>query len=589
MKIPVVGAKKAQRTMIRKFGGYDIRSDASAGSFVNMRNLTGKNYPKLSTRDMRSVIDLGGQTVYNITVMDIYHNGKIRKNALIADCENRLKAFYEENGEYKWHDLFNTSSVLTQGKKSFAVAGTKVYFFPDKMYYDLMSGSVGALEFHTSYVLGENEDGYLYEIAFEPCDLLGENSDETSSYRRIRRRCYKITNGEAEETPSKYLSFSSSVSEGDTVKLRGLSDNDLNGYYNIKKISPARDIMVIECSKSYAQSAGTVYIDREVPEMDYVISSGNRLWGCRYGTDAYGNCVNEIYASSLNDAKNWHKHLGVSTDSWSTSIGLGGGFTGAVCMDGNPVFFKEDAIIKVFGSYPSEFTVSETQARGIEAGSDKSAVFVNDDLYYKTYSGIVRYSGGMPVNVDGALGDIRYKNAVAGTVDDRYFVSMENSDGECEMFVYDTVRNLWHKEDSINVISFARAGGDLYFLSESDGKSLLCSVIKKEGCSSEGNFNWMCETVKMGCDLPERKFVSNVQINLESGDNTVAEVFIEYNGDERWHFVAAVGGKVGSSFLRIRPRRCDFFRLRVEGEGEFSVTAITSTVEKSSTLEVKGR
>ena len=51
-----------------------------------------------------------------------------------------------------------------------------------------------------------------------------------------------------------------------------------------------------------------IKVERKLPEMDFIIESGNRIWGCN-------SEKNEIYASKLGDPKNFDSFLGISTDS----------------------------------------------------------------------------------------------------------------------------------------------------------------------------------------------------------------------------------------------------------------------------------
>lgn len=581
MRLPIMRKAKQKRTMQNTFLGYSREMDCGEGAFVDMKNMSGKSYPAVRTRDKRSRVTTAENKIYGIMSLDIFYNGGIVKNALIADCERGLTAYFEENGMLKEHKMFQ-STALTDGPKTAVVSGMFIYFFPDNVYYNFMDKSMGNLYVRKVCTLGVDSSGYLNTVKVTPSTLDGEEADETSPYRKLTRPVYKTVNGVPENEPYTYLSFSSALFEGDTVKISGFDKAELCGYFNIKRKSAKNDYLIIESTAVCSQSEGEVVVERDIPQMDYVVSSGNRLWGCRYGLDRYGNCVNEIYASALGDPKNWHRVLGVSTDSWSCTVGRSGAFTGAAVMDGVPVFFKEDAILKVFGNYPSEFTLSETCARGIEAGSAKSAVFVNDDLYYKTYSGIVRYDGGMPVNVDSALGSEKYKNAVAGTVDDRYFISMENSEGERDLFVYDTRRGIWHKEDKANITAFARAGADLYFLTDTGGENEIYCVSEKPYLISEGDLDWMCETVNMGYTTPDRKYVSSLQIRTERDKYTDIAVFVQYDRDGEWHPVYSAGK--GDALLRVTPRRCDCFKLRIEGHGKCSVLSVTKTLENVSPI-----
>ncbi len=583
MRIPVFKNVKSEKKQINTFGGICNRDTSKENVFFDMKNMTGSRYPRISSRERRGILETGDDKIYGINSIDICRNGEVIKNALVVETDKRLKAYYEDGGKTVSCELFNTGGVLTKGEKCCVVSGSKLYYFPDNISYDLVSGDITVLGYSAEYKLGAS-DGFFYEIALEPCDIEGNDADESSYFRRIKRYVYELdASGERGELHG-YMKFSTGIETGDSVKLSGFADAYMNGNYNIKGIVHNNESIIVESINTYKQSTGSVFLKREVPKMDYVIACNNRLWGCRYGTDNEGNFVNEIYASALGDGRNWQKFLGISTDSWTVSVGCQGTFTGAVVMDGCPVFFKEDAIIKIYGDYPSEFCLTENKQRGIENGSSKSAVFVNDDLYYKTYSGIVRYDGGIPVNVDDDLGDVRYYNAVAGGVGDKYYVSMEKSDGERELLVFDTSLRLWHKEDSVNIKSFCRCGGELFFLSESDKgqKSLIYSTVVNGYTEPEGSFEWLFETSPQGYSVTGHKYVSSIQIRMECDYDTTAEISIEYDGDGVWHRARAIYGNVSNLIIPIRPKRCDSFRLRMSGKGNICILSIIKKVEECS-------
>ncbi|MBQ3527520.1 MAG: hypothetical protein IJA52_03085 [Clostridia bacterium] len=581
MRIPAFKSEDRSRSYTSSFSGYNRGDDARKGAFCDILNMTGDKHPLLSTREERGEVDCEGFEVYSLMSLDTRIDGEIVKNCLVADCKGRLKAFYPKDGELKTYDIANTSNTLKSEKKTVALSGTKAYFFPDKVFYDVLSmGGSGFLEYSAEYPLGLSGEHY-FEMVLEPCLLDGSDADESSPYRRLRYALYNTNDDGTKGEFDRYMYYSSAIFEGDTVELAGFLPHVLNGYFNIKTITPDKTSIVIECPESYTQSSGCIYLRREVPEMDYVIAAKNRLWGCRYGVDRSGKCVNEIYASALGDARNWHRFVGVSTDSWSTVVGSPGAFTGAVCVDGDPVFFKEDSIIRVYGSYPGEFTLSETRCPGIEEGSAGSAAFVGDDLYYKTCSGIVRYDGGYPFDVSRALGNEKYKNAVAGGCGHKYYVSMENTDGKRELFVYDTKSGTWYKESDPGIKAFCRCGGELYFLYETDaGETRIVSVSKSEVTPGEGAFDWMCESTRMGFEAPDRKYVSSLQIRLDTEAFSYCDVYIEYDGDGVWHKVSRVRGKKRSALIRIVPRRCDSFKIRLKGRGPCEIRSICTTLEK---------
>jgi len=571
--------------MLSSFGGYDRRESAEEGCFSDMKNMSSDAYPNATTRKKRGIIDTGGSVIYDLYSLDIYHDGENRKNVLVADCENRIKAFYEKNGVPSWHDISNTQGVLTPGEKNAVMFGSSVVFFPDKVSYDFLNHSNSFhLEYHNEYPLGD-VDGFYYDISFVPCDINGNDSDEQSALRKIVKGSYRLNETGGKGSFYRNMPFNADIKEGDTIEIKGFDNNDINGYYNIITIPKDRSCLVVESESLHVQSEGCIYFNRNVPDMDFVISAGNRLWGCRYGFDKSGKCVNEIYASALGDGRNWYKFRGLSTDSWTASVGSSGAFTGAVCVDGYPVFFKEDTIIKIFGDKPSEFTVTEAKAPGIENGSARSASFVNGYLYYKSSNGIVRYDGGIPLNTDRALGREKYRNAVSGSLGSKYYVSMENEKGKRELFVFDTEKGIWHKEDEADISSFCKCGGELYFLCNAGSEnSKIFAESCYEWCTPENDFPWYVTSTPQGFDHPDKKYVCGLQIRLLGDVGTEAEVFISYDEEDVWHRVQSIRCKGGGDYIRLRPRRCDSYRLRISGKGRCKLVSVAKSLEKAGNV-----
>jgi len=580
MRIPYINSQKRERTEIKSFLGYDKREEASKSSFSLMKNMSSHMYPIASTRKKRGILDMGEYEVYDIFTLDIFYAGKNKKNVLVADCSDRLRAYIEKDGEYRWRDLAITSS-LSRGEKMDVVCATALHLFPDKIRYDFMNHTgVDQLECHNKYPLGII-DGDCYELVFEPCDMDGEDADSISPYRRIRKRYYRTDANGVKQGEALFMAFNKDFFKGDTISITGLSESKANGFYNIVNIPADRVSLIVESDSEFVQTEGNISFDRSVPDMDFVISAGNRLWGCRYGLSSTGECVNEIYASALGDGRNWHKFQGISTDSWAATVGCAGAFTGAVCMNGYPVFFKEDAIIKVFGDIPSEFVVSESVHRGVEAGSYKSIAFVNDDLYYKTHSGIVRYDGGVPVNVDKALGVEKYKNAVGGSLGGKYYVSMEDEKGKRSLFVYDSEKRLWHIEDNKDITAFARCGGELWFLYKENGKSMIANTCENALCEREKILEWYCESSELNDRGPYRESFSSLCLRLEGERGGFVRILCQYDKDGIWRRLADIKCNGEAEAVRLRPRRCHSLRLRLEGRGECRLISLSQTSQKT--------
>lgn len=326
-------------------------------------------------------------------------------------------------------------------------------------------------------------------------------------------------------------------------------------------------------------STSTVTIKRTIPDMDFVIENENRLWGCKYGM-VDGNPINEIFACKLGDEKNWHHFTNTAMDSYYVNLGADGEFTGAVSYKGNPFFFREGGVHRITGNFPSNYALQTVECHGVEKGSDKGIAVMNDVMFYKSPVGIMAYTGASPVNMSANLGDVRYKNAVAGAVGNKMYFSMVDKDGNNVLFCFDDSTKLWYKEDDLRCKEMVTYDNEVYALSENN------QIIALEGGnqSNEEDFEWFVESGNFGYYLPFYKRLSKLNLKLEMELGTNAKLSIQHDSDGNWHHITNLNatGKVKSVTVPINPQRCDHFALKIEGKGACRILSITKYIEGGS-------
>ncbi len=578
MRIPYQRKIAQRRKNAVGFRGLDKRIGMGENSFYDMENMSGKEPNCISTRAPRGKLSLNSSQINSFVSTDVKIDGIIRENAFIVDDGSFLKAYYYENYMLKTKTLMSTSGFISK-KNQMIASGGYLYFFPDNKYLNLMKlGDKGSLGEVVELPFGPVNDVF-YETEIFSCDKNGIGALEDSGYIKLVCKKYRNSSSQKGEFICN-LNFAYEFKESDFIEING-SNSD--GIYKVAYVSPDYDYIVLNgyIDISTAQNQNAVTVSRNIPEMDYVTAAGNRLWGCRYGTNENGNPVNEIYASKLGDPKNWYSFEGISTDSYVASVGSDGVFTGAVTYDGDPFFFKEDSVIRIYGNRPSDFTVITNNIRGIENGSSKSAVIVDDTLYYKTYNGIVAYNGGMPYNIDEALGNTEYHNAVAGSVNGRYHVSMEDRSGEYGLFVYDTKEKEWYREDNTKVSGFCRSGNELFMIVENEGISNIYSVGGSGYECAEKDVFWSLESADFDYYLSGRKSTNKIEIKLRLAEGAYFKAFISYDGENNWHKIASENGPMRCLTASLMPRRCDSFRLRFCGHGDVTFVSMARYITEN--------
>ena len=327
---------------------------------------------------------------------------------------------------------------------------------------------------------------------------------------------------------------------------------------------------------------------RDFPQMDFVVESGNRLWGCRYGYNA-SEPINEIYACALGDFTVWNRFIGLSTDSYAASRGCDGPWTGAVSYLDTVVFFKENHIEVVHPSNTGAHQIEtyHVNGTGVAEGSDKSVAVVDNVVYYHGNEGFYAYTGGLPKKISYQLGETLYENAVGGDLSGFYYVcATDKQTGDRHLFVYDANRNVWYREDEIDIHCFCRLGSELYFCEGECGRDTtkLYCVRGTEGTKEP--VTWLVVThdfaympSRKGKGSPSHNYDNNVQkvsvrANITAG--RIMKIYISYDSSYEWQPVGTIEGDGTHRYYEypIVPARCDHFRLKFECNGDGCIWSI---------------
>lgn len=584
MRLPTLTELTVSRSMVETFMGYNHNLRISDGEFYDEKNLTGDYYPLLSPREARGVYDAPKNA-----------QGLIAKDGLCyVDGED-----FVINGKPVHMGL---STREEDCPKTLVSMGAYVIILPDKQYINTAdTEDRGAIE--ASYVT-ENDvtytlctvEGAAYQNALAsetaPVEPKGGDYWIDTSQQPHSLKVYSASTAMWTTVGTTYIKIQSAnigkaFSEGDGVEISGVKPEalrDLNGSMLVWARGDDWLVVVGILDAETVQKAadGPVTVERRMPVMDYVTESGNRLWGCRYGPNRKGEIVNEIYACKLGDFKNWECYQGVSTDSYAASCGTDGPFTGAITHLGYPLFFKENCLHKVYGSYPANFQIQQTACRGVQKGCGKSLVIVNEVLYYMGRSGVCAYDGSLPAEISGAFGQETYTDAAAGARQNKYYLSAKDSAGRWQMLVYDAARRIWHKEDGVQAAAFCQCQGELYYIDGADGR--ICT-IGGSGTRNPEKVAWMAETGEIGLGLPDKKYIGRLLLRMSMEKGSRVRGYIQYDSAGEWKKVFDVAGSSLRTFtIPVRPRRCDHFRLRLEGEGGMKLYSMTRTIEEGSDM-----
>lgn len=352
-------------------------------------------------------------------------------------------------------------------------------------------------------------------------------------------------------------------------------DENSGGWIMVAGILPASTVTVTLNANKLCR------VSRSLPEMDFLVEAQNRLWGCRYSE---ADNINEIYASKLGDFRNWHVFQGLSTDSWTASRGTAAPFTGAVTLGGNPLFFREDWLEKVFPSSSGAHQIQTYSLEGVQQGASRSMVIIDERLYYKSRMGICVYSGTLPARISEEFGEWTFNSGspTAARHKRKYVINLcLDTSAQPGMTapkwmvgVYDLETGDWHMENESwdgaavtwNDVCYYVKDGEVYAFDSGPGSA---------------GVEWFAESDEMSLELPEHKWVKTLRLRYVLELGASFRVYVSYDGGP-WERKADLhGNRLHSAEAEIWPRRCDHFRLRLEGKGGCEVQSISYRVERS--------
>lgn len=567
MYLPELKTVRKSTEQVVRWLGYNHVDAPAEGSFYDCQNVSTALYPLLACRGGRPEVGtLPGVQATLVRDKQLYW---VSDTALYRgmDAPEKLADLDADTGK----------------KRRMIGMGAWVIVFPDGVRYNIEDGTVDRLAVensatgvqltlckadktaYTDYVVSNEEPEDTTKLWMDTGTtphVLKQYTSGTQSWISVGTTYVRLT----------AAGLGRGLAVYDAVNITGVTGHDDLSGDMIVYAADDDGVMVAGIIDAIETIAGTVTVKREMPELDYVTECNNRIWGCSSKT-------NEICACKLGDPTNWACYMGLNSDSYRLTVGAPGDFTGAVTFLGYVLFFKEDCLLKLFGTKPSNYQISQTNCRGVEQGSEGSLVIVNETLYYKSPVDVVSYDGGLPATVSEALGGVSYREARAAAVNGRYYINMRTLAGDWRLFCYDVEKQLWSREDNGQLAALFELDGTGYQVSAAGN----CPVFKMLGVNepAEGGYgmNWWAETGMIGLGELDAKYLNRFQLRMWLPVGSTLTVEVSYE-DGEWVPMQTVEGSVNRSvFLPVLLRRCDHAALRLSGTGPFKLFNMNKVVK----------
>ena len=545
MRLPYLGYTQNQRLKaIGDFAGLNKNLICNENEFSDMSNISDRFYPAIGSRESRGNVE---QTISNL-------HGMIHKNGLFY--VSGTKAYY--NG--------SEVGTLTNTDKQMVGMGAYIVIWPDKKVFNTADRTWKNIEKNFSYTGSVTLKPFSKDSAFT-CIYCPGIKSAFNDYDAVT--IGGITGDYADMNGSHVIQTSGTDGTlGEFIVIT---------YAMTLPVDQAATAADIPIAQSEGRSPRTIYAEsvtqnitltakRSAPDMDFICESNNRIWGC--SSDKH-----EIYGSKLGDPTNWQSFEGISTDSYAATVGSDGDFTACIGHMGYVLFFKEHTIHKLFGSKPSNFQLNTNGMSGVREGCEKSLQIINETLFYVGRDGVYSYDGSTPYLISKAFGQMRLQNAVSGQQDNKLYLSA--TDGtKYRVYVYDPQTTFWMVE-SDERFKYTVFDGNLLY---ADASGILRHI--KGGTE---DVEWYLESGDIREQTLNNKYISKLLFNFWLASDTVVNVYIKWDDEPIWEHKGQISSDINNTYtLPIIPKRCNKFRYRIEGRGEFKLIALGRYLEDAS-------
>lgn len=528
---------------IIEFKGYNARIQPSEGEFVEMTNLTSDYYPCLSPRSKREKLLFSLEPQAFHTADGVF--------CVVADQEFH----YGDDEIGPLNDDF---------PKRFVNFQSKIIIFPDKVFFDTKDQSVPLKGLQAI-------DSEYETIITESLEFYNNDTGDGMIISSIST-----------------IDFADYFSAGDAIVITGCTNSPNNNKsVVIKRIDG--NTMYFEPGTFEVNIDGGVMLEtdpiilsRNMPDMDFVCSHNNRLWGVKGDT---------IYSSKLGSLTNWNYYQGLSNDSWSVDVSSEGDFTGCIGFGNAVMFFKENVIHKLYlASKPSGYQIVDINCMGLGLveGSEKSLSILANTLYYKSRTGVVMTTGGTPELISEGLGDANYIKAVACNDGRKYYISMMKAGLDAgsnlyNLFVYDTEKGMWHREDDAHVVDFGYQNVEnitIYFLN-TDNEIWSMNKLLGDG---EDPVEWSATLAEFSEYVADKKGYSKLQMRVDVASGSNLKVHISTDGGAYVKIFDKTSIGNDSFQIPIAPNRCNRFKIKLSGAGDCKIYGITRVFKYGSDM-----
>jgi hypothetical protein len=156
---------------------------------------------------------------------------------------------------------------------------------------------------------------------------------------------------------------------------------------------------------------------------------------------------------------------------------------------------------------------------------------------------------------------------------------MKDADNHWHLFVLDTDKGLWMREDDLQAKCFCAVDDELYVITAANK---LVGLNGTTGALTlEESVAWEAETGILYYAYPDMKYVNRYNFRLKCSGTI--KLYIEYDSSGSWiesGTITTTG--TDTVTIPVKPRRCDHMRIKLAGTGDVKLYSIARILEIGS-------
>ncbi len=444
------------------------------------------------------------------------------------------------NGEFFYNG--QKKCDLTTGNKTFYHYNGKILIFPDMVSYDPSRDTVGDFGKSTGNI----------------------------NYRIVSRSVAGVNWG-LSCIESDDVVFSELFRAGDGIKISNGEEYGISGFHTVVSVDHAANQLIFDRMEfgDGEPMSFTGVLSHGAPEhCDAACLCSGRVWVAGDG---------HIYASTINDECNWSVGGDDERASFVCDIESGETVTACVEYEGNPVFFSENKIYRVYGDRAANFYLKCcSNWGGVAYKRAKTVVPIKDKIFFVSNFGTAYFDGHSVKQVDGMPFELTASGMFGGTDGEKYYVCFALR-GKKPLYVYDTRHMIWQCISDVSFVDIFTSGSALL---GSDGQTV--TVIKNNGMGFSAASGFPEEAGKKAMGnfrvCVDGACVLSVGISADMSEGSECDLYVSYDGGERMFLRHFAGEGNVNCEITVIPRHCNILEFSIEGCLDITVRGIYASV-----------